>query len=119
MLVQFGNMLVGDGKSRRLGMTAKTLEKVGACGLKRLNDIKILRSTRGTTTDLAPLAQYKGGAARLVGQLARDQPDNTFGPLRLLAIDENDLLIGLEFSLSAHTLHQLFGLLLTRGIQIF
>src|SRR6185437_15572525 len=100
MFIQFGNMLIGDRETCCLSVAAEALEEMWR-SLQSQNNVKMFLAARRTATDLSALTQYKGRASRLLGQLARDQADNAFGPVFLRAVDQNNLLVGLQLRLLA------------------
>src|SRR5258708_11654043 len=119
MLMQFGDLRVGDGEARRLRVATKALEKLGARGLQSQNQIEVLLAARGTTAGFAILTEHKDWAAYLFSELARDQTNDAFVPASFLAIHQDDLFISLELCLLAHQAHQFLGLLLASKIQLF
>src|SRR5579885_1617336 len=102
VLMQFRDIRISDRKAGGLGVPAKSLEKLRARRLKSLDNIKILPAARRAPAGLGIAAEHKDRAARLLGELARDQPDDTLRPILLLAIDQDNLLISLLLSLLAH-----------------
>src|SRR5581483_4467662 len=93
VFMQFGDIRVGNRKARCLRVTPKALKKLWTGGLQCLNDIKIFSAACGTAAGLYILAEHKDRAPCLLGKLARDQPDDALWPVRLFAVDENNLFV--------------------------